>query len=123
MRAKRITAKYASTCPSCRRPIVPGERVWWARGLEVAHVDCRAAANKAAEAEARERLHECHECKAPESAKCQAHGPYTLVLCPPCLDRWLDANDFYRQANRPQTAAPDRFDMDYEDDCARRCGL
>jgi hypothetical protein len=37
-----ITAKYAGTCPSCRKPIAPGQKVEWAKGSQARHVSCAA---------------------------------------------------------------------------------
>lgn len=38
-----ITAKFASTCPKCSRPITPGSGVEWSKGSKATHVDCSAA--------------------------------------------------------------------------------
>ena len=35
-----ITAKYAGTCPACRQPIAPGQKVEWAKGSQARHVAC-----------------------------------------------------------------------------------
>ena len=44
-----ITAKYASTCTSCHRPVTPGQRVEWTRGEKtVRHTDCGSASATAA---------------------------------------------------------------------------
>lgn len=39
-----ITAKFASTCPCCNRPIVPGAKVEWTKGTKARHVLCVIAA-------------------------------------------------------------------------------
>lgn len=36
----KITAKYASTCPSCGHPINPGDQVEWERGKKATHITC-----------------------------------------------------------------------------------
>lgn len=38
-----ITAKFASVCPSCGKPIKPGQQVEWERGQKARHTDCGAA--------------------------------------------------------------------------------
>lgn len=35
-----ITARYASTCPTCSCAITPGQQVEWTRGSAARHVDC-----------------------------------------------------------------------------------
>lgn len=35
-----ITAKFESTCPSCRQPIAVGAQVNWERGQKASHVEC-----------------------------------------------------------------------------------
>jgi len=40
-----ITAKYAGTCPACRQPIAPGQKVEWAKGSQARHVTCVSAAD------------------------------------------------------------------------------
>ena len=42
-----ITAKFASTCPKCSKPIAIGSKVEWAKGEKAKHVDCGAAAPSA----------------------------------------------------------------------------
>ena len=37
-----ITAKFASTCPCCSRPIAVGEKVEWSKGAKAAHPSCAA---------------------------------------------------------------------------------
>lgn len=37
-----ITARYASTCPTCRGPVTPGQRVEWTRGSKAVHTSCSA---------------------------------------------------------------------------------
>ena len=37
-----ITAKYSSTCPTCRLPIAAGSRVEWVRGEKARHEACAA---------------------------------------------------------------------------------
>lgn len=39
-----ITAKYASTCTACSRPVTPGQQIEWAKGSRgVRHTSCGAA--------------------------------------------------------------------------------
>ncbi len=35
-----ITAKFASTCPTCQRPIAVGAKVEWSRGAKAVHAAC-----------------------------------------------------------------------------------
>lgn len=124
MRAKRILAKYSSTCPNCSGPINPGQSVWWRRGAAATHADCNAARFAADQEHERTRAdRQCHTCPS-TSARMYSPGPYTVVACPDCWERWKLEHD--AGPHRPPTSAlnvPDRFDMAYEDDCARRCGL
>ena len=39
-----ITAKFASTCPCCSKPIVVGSKVNWTKGAKASHVACGASA-------------------------------------------------------------------------------
>lgn len=39
-----ITARYAATCSTCRRPIAPGAKIEWSKGQPVRHTSCSAAA-------------------------------------------------------------------------------
>lgn len=47
-----ITAKFASTCPCCSKPIRPGEKVEWAKGEKARHVACAGTASATTEAAA-----------------------------------------------------------------------
>jgi hypothetical protein len=38
-----ITAKFASTCPSCSKAIAVGSKVEWEKGSRARHVDCSSA--------------------------------------------------------------------------------
>lgn len=38
-----ITARYASTCPTCGQPITPGQAVEWERGAKARHTECPSA--------------------------------------------------------------------------------
>ncbi len=40
---KRIIAKYPGTCGVCRRAIIVGWPILWARGAAPRHLDCREA--------------------------------------------------------------------------------
>lgn len=48
-----ITAKYESTCPTCRQPIRTGSEVEWTRGSQAQHVACANGAPASAAAPAR----------------------------------------------------------------------
>jgi len=37
-----ITAKFASRCPFCQKPIAPGAKVEWSKGHAARHPDCGA---------------------------------------------------------------------------------
>lgn len=43
MHCQRMTAKYPGTCNTCSEPITPGQKIVWARGKGVHHVDCELA--------------------------------------------------------------------------------
>jgi hypothetical protein len=38
-----ITAKFASTCPCCSKPIAVGSKVNWSKGTKASHVSCGAS--------------------------------------------------------------------------------
>ncbi len=44
---KIITARFPSKCRDCREPVEAGERVFWAKGQGVEHIDCNSASNSA----------------------------------------------------------------------------
>lgn len=48
-----ITARYASTCPTCSHAITPGQQVEWTRGSQARHVDCGASVPRTTAAPAR----------------------------------------------------------------------
>lgn len=43
-----ITAKFASTCPSCSKPIAVGTKVEWSKGARATHTYCVPATAAAA---------------------------------------------------------------------------
>jgi len=52
-----ITAKFASTCPSCSRYISPGDKVEWTKGAKATHVNCSAAPRSVGAKAARKSLY------------------------------------------------------------------
>ena len=38
-----ITARFASTCPTCRQPIALGARIEWTKGEKARHTTCQPA--------------------------------------------------------------------------------
>jgi hypothetical protein len=42
-----ITAKFASTCPCCGKPIAVGSKVNWSKGSKGTHVSCGSAPTSA----------------------------------------------------------------------------
>jgi hypothetical protein len=38
-----ITAKFASTCPCCAKPIAVGSKINWSKGTKASHVECGSA--------------------------------------------------------------------------------
>jgi hypothetical protein len=50
-----ITARYASTCPNCSRPIAVGSQVNWSRGRKAVHVACGRASTPTRQRVARGR--------------------------------------------------------------------
>ena len=60
-----ITAKFASTCPKCSKPIAVGTKVEWEKGSKATHVDCSAARPSLASAPAPGKCAKCgNTCKA-----------------------------------------------------------
>lgn len=64
-----ITAKFASTCPTCRAPIAVGAKVEWSKGARATHVACPAAGTVAA---------------APRAARSYAMAPRSKRPWVPC---------------------------------------
>lgn len=53
-----ITAKFASTCPCCSKPIHAGDRVVWAKSSKARHVACTPpATTSASSGDARRRVY------------------------------------------------------------------
>lgn len=67
-----ITAKFASTCPACSKPIAVGAKVEWSKGSKAAHVDCSAVA-PASGPQLASTVGSCTKCHGRSCTKC--HGP------------------------------------------------
>ena len=82
---------------------MPGQAIYWRRGAGAHHADCETARLTASM---------CTSCK----------GAGALWNNAPCrVCDGTGARAIQELAAKP--VAPDRFDMDYEDACARACGL
>lgn len=57
-----ITAKFASVCPKCSRPIAMGAKVNWERGSKAAHVDCGAVTASAGPSVVSTKPGSCAKC-------------------------------------------------------------
>lgn len=73
-----ITARYASTCTACQRPITPGQQIEWTKGSRaVRHTDCTARTDiwsKLAEAAPKKRITHCVGCGSPLDTFQQRRG-------------------------------------------------
>lgn len=147
MRAIRMTAKKAGTCTTCRKAITTGQPIYWQRGAGAYHVNCDSAAAAQEQYDRQSGkaiVGPCWKCKSP-AGRFRSRGPATPVYCDRCdaIDAFMRdlsaadrANILHGATNQEawdraaaaydhsqHVPAVDRFDMDYEDSCARSCGL
>jgi hypothetical protein len=106
-----MLSKFASACTKCSQPIAKGEFIAWSKHTGAMHGKC--AGYYPPENPSAHR-YPCWDCKSPDGIM-RNQGAATPVLCDAC-----DAARKERDAKRWQ---PDPIDIQYEDDCAARCGL
>ena len=121
MRAKRMTSKRAGTCRECRKPITPGQQIFWARGQGAWHVDCTTAGYQASQ---------CTNCggsgllwnNAP-CRQCDGTGARNVEEFARS-DGLVTPDQSGVHPRQDHSGIEDRCcgDLAYEDDCARRCG-